>query len=385
MTTFKKTKRRIEQIRRLSRSKKKGLRAAQNDKSAEQSTLLELQKTCQQNREELLNIKHQLELLITGVRVDRMQRKMMHTTQSRASNADILKHLATYKKSHKRAEAKLIMMRNVNAPSEHRSRFFKELYKYYWQDCEEDPPVKGAYVIQEQDASLPIGHFLYSKARKLAQAYRIFKATHSTVLISNVFVRAMYDYKRGTWVYKDDRKWQRRVMETKFESHIDVKLKSVHFKVYFLYSFECFFQDRSTYFTFVKMEREGNRTSVHSKNAIQRYTLRTETTNKQFREDCFIEGNCDQAMWRKQNIKHGWHTNDDVIHYTNHIRTGDEIFIPDTPETQHLFRQIAPQPSSAQRRNTSFNVKKMADRAKNKLAMNKKPKKKTKRSRLFFR
>ena len=232
---------------------------------------------------------------------------------------------------------------------------------------------------------MPIGHFLYSKARKLAKAYRIFKATHSTVLISNVFVRAMYDYKRGTWVYKDDRKWQRRVMETKFESHIDVKLKSVHFKVYFLYSFECFFQDRSTYFTFVKMEREGNRTSVHSKNAIQRYTLRTETTNKQFREDCFIEGNCDQAMWRKQNIKHGWHTNDDVIHYTNHIRTGDEIFIPDTPETQHLFRQIAPQPSSAQRRNTSFNVKKMADRAKNKLAMNKKPKKKTKRSRLFFR
>ena len=143
-----------------------------------------------------------------------------------------------------------------------------------------------------------------------------------------------------------DKKWQRRVMETKFESHIDLRVNNEVFKVYFMYSFKCVL-GKPRYYTFIKTETRGNTDKKHVKNAANRYALKITDSRDNFREDCFLEGNCNDSSWKKKQRAHLWHKNENVLEYNNFVRTGNEIFIPCTTETKQLFTRLGALPSES--------------------------------------
>lgn len=291
----------------------------------------------------LVTLTHCIDMMRKEMHLFSMRDKLQEVLKTRASYSDILVNYQIWNQSKKHTKSFHIRKNYEDAPHVQRSRFLTTLYNLYWKDFEPPMPIKGAFLIQEPDESMPIGHFLFTETERSGRAYRIFKPSHSSVLLSNRFLNGMYDYEDGKWWEKSDKtnKWNRRVMENKFESHIHVLLPGAKdpFEVYFFYSFKCFIQDNISYYTFVKMERHSNATLAHSKAAVERYGHLSDTiaSNSHFREDCAIEGNCNRTLWETQNQVHGWNDLSTVLMYNTNLRTGDEAFIPYTPIMQKLY------------------------------------------------
>lgn len=332
------TRRKKKTARRTARTSNAQPRSAKQ-RTPKQSYISHLVALTEHNEQMLVTLTHGIDMMRKEMHLFSMRDKLQEVLKARASYSDILVNYYNWNQSNKRARSLLIRKNYEDAPHEQRSRFLTTLYNLYWKDFEPPMPIKGTFLIQEPDESMPIGHFLFTETQRSGRAYRIFKPSHSSVLLSNRFLNGMYDYERGRWWEKSaDKKWNRRVMENKFESHIHVLLPGAKdpFSVYFFYSFKCFIQDKISYYTLVKMERYSNISLAHSKAAVERYGHLSETiaSNSHFREDCAIEGNCNRTLWETQNQVHGWHNLSTVLMYNTNMRTGDEAFIPYTPTMQ---------------------------------------------------